>query len=28
MIAAIPTAIVFFSFQRHFVSGLLMGSGK
>ena len=28
MIAAIPTAIVFFSFQRHFVSGLLIGSSK
>jgi multiple sugar transport system permease protein len=28
MIAAIPTAIVFFAFQRHFVSGLLMGSNK
>ena len=28
MIAAIPTAIVFFTFQRHFVSGLLMGSNK
>ncbi|WP_127502080.1 carbohydrate ABC transporter permease [Actinoplanes solisilvae] len=28
VIAAIPTAIVFFAFQRHFVSGLLMGSSK
>jgi multiple sugar transport system permease protein len=28
IVAAIPTAIVFFAFQRHFVSGLLMGSGK
>jgi len=28
VIAAIPTAIVFFAFQRHFVSGLLMGSTK
>lgn len=26
--AAIPTAIVFFAFQRHFVSGLLVGSTK
>lgn len=28
LLAAIPTALVFFAFQRHFVSGLLMGSGK
>jgi multiple sugar transport system permease protein len=28
LIAAVPTAIVFFAFQRHFVSGLLMGSSK
>jgi multiple sugar transport system permease protein len=28
LIAAVPTAIVFFAFQRHFVSGLLVGSGK
>ncbi|HTF12182.1 MAG TPA: carbohydrate ABC transporter permease [Asanoa sp.] len=28
VIAAVPTAIVFFAFQRHFVSGLLMGSNK
>ncbi|MDQ7910717.1 carbohydrate ABC transporter permease [Phytohabitans sp. ZYX-F-186] len=28
IMAAIPTAIVFFAFQRHFVSGLLMGSAK
>lgn len=28
LIAAIPTAIVFFAFQRHFVSGLLVGSSK
>ncbi|WP_163510839.1 carbohydrate ABC transporter permease [Fodinicola acaciae] len=28
ILAAIPTAIVFFAFQRHFVSGLLMGSTK
>lgn len=28
IMAAIPTAIVFFAFQRHFVSGLLMGSSK
>jgi multiple sugar transport system permease protein len=28
VLAAIPTAIVFFAFQRHFVSGLLMGSNK
>jgi len=28
IVAAVPTAIVFFAFQRHFVSGLLMGSGK
>lgn len=26
--AAIPTAIVFFLFQRHFVSGLTLGAGK
>ncbi len=26
--AALPTAIVFFAFQRHFVSGLLVGSTK
>jgi ABC-type glycerol-3-phosphate transport system permease component len=24
----VPTAIVFFTSQRHFVSGLLMGSSK
>jgi multiple sugar transport system permease protein len=28
VVAAIPTAVVFFAFQRHFVSGLLMGSTK
>jgi multiple sugar transport system permease protein len=28
VVAAVPTAIVFFAFQRHFVSGLLMGSTK
>jgi multiple sugar transport system permease protein len=28
IVAAVPTAIVFFAFQRHFVSGLLMGSTK
>ena len=28
IMAAVPTAIVFFAFQRHFVSGLLMGSTK
>lgn len=28
LVAAIPTAAVFFAFQRHFVSGLLMGSTK
>jgi multiple sugar transport system permease protein len=28
VLAAIPTAIVFFAFQRHFVSGLLVGSTK
>jgi multiple sugar transport system permease protein len=28
IVAAIPTALVFFAFQRHFVSGLLMGSNK
>jgi multiple sugar transport system permease protein len=28
VVAAVPTAIVFFAFQRHFVSGLLMGSNK
>ena len=28
VIAAVPTAVVFFAFQRHFVSGLLMGSSK
>ncbi|MQA04998.1 MAG: ABC transporter permease subunit [Streptosporangiales bacterium] len=28
LIAALPTAIVFFAFQRHFVSGLLVGSTK
>ncbi len=26
--AAIPTAVVFFMFQRHFVSGLTLGAGK
>jgi multiple sugar transport system permease protein len=28
LVAAVPTAIVFFAFQRHFVSGLLVGTGK
>jgi multiple sugar transport system permease protein len=28
IVAALPTAIVFFAFQRHFVSGLTLGSGK
>jgi multiple sugar transport system permease protein len=28
LIAAIPTTIVFFAFQRHFVSGLLVGVNK
>jgi multiple sugar transport system permease protein len=28
MLAAVPTAVVFFAFQRHFVSGLLVGSTK
>ena len=28
LIAAVPTAAVFFAFQRHFVSGLLVGSSK
>ena len=28
LIAAIPTATVFFAFQKHFVSGLLVGSSK
>jgi len=28
IVAAVPTAVVFFAFQRHFVSGLLMGSSK
>jgi multiple sugar transport system permease protein len=28
LIAAIPTTIVFFAFQRHFVSGLLVGASK
>lgn len=28
LIAAIPTAIVFFAFQKHFVSGLLVGVSK
>jgi multiple sugar transport system permease protein len=28
VLAAVPTAVVFFAFQRHFVSGLLMGSSK
>ena len=28
LIAAIPTAIVFFAFQKHFVSGLLVGANK
>jgi multiple sugar transport system permease protein len=28
LVAAVPTAIVFFVFQKHFVSGLLVGSSK
>lgn len=28
LIAAVPTTIVFFAFQKHFVSGLLVGSNK
>jgi multiple sugar transport system permease protein len=28
IIAAVPTALVFFAFQRHFVSGLMMGGSK
>ena len=28
LVAAIPTAIVFFAFQKQFVSGLTLGSGK
>jgi multiple sugar transport system permease protein len=28
LIAAIPTMIVFFAFQRHFVSELLVGANK
>lgn len=28
ILAAVPTAVVFFAFQRHFVSGLLMGSHR
>jgi multiple sugar transport system permease protein len=28
LLAAVPTAVVFFAFQRHFVSGLLMGSSR
>ncbi|MFI5952511.1 carbohydrate ABC transporter permease [Cryptosporangium sp. NPDC051539] len=28
VLAAVPTAIVFFTFQRHFVSGLLVGANK
>ena len=28
LVAAVPTAIVFFVFQRHFVSGLLVGTSK
>ncbi len=28
VLAAVPTAIVFFAFQKHFVSGLLVGSNK
>ncbi len=28
LIAAIPTAVVFFAFQKHFVSGLLVGASK
>lgn len=28
VLAAVPTAVVFFIFQKHFVSGLLVGTGK
>jgi multiple sugar transport system permease protein len=28
LIAAVPTTIVFFAFQRHFVSGLMVGASK
>jgi multiple sugar transport system permease protein len=28
LIAALPTAVVFFAFQKHFVSGLLVGSSR
>jgi multiple sugar transport system permease protein len=28
LIAALPTAVVFFAFQRHFVAGLLVGSSR
>ncbi|WP_205856187.1 carbohydrate ABC transporter permease [Phytoactinopolyspora endophytica] len=28
VLAAVPTAIVFFAFQKHFVSGLLVGANK
>ncbi|GAA2025456.1 carbohydrate ABC transporter permease [Pseudokineococcus marinus] len=28
LLAALPTALVFFAFQKHFVSGLLVGSDK
>lgn len=28
LVAALPTAVVFFAFQKHFVSGLLVGSNK
>ena len=28
LIAAVPTTIVFFAFQKHFVSGLLVGANK
>ncbi|PSL08490.1 carbohydrate ABC transporter membrane protein 2 (CUT1 family) [Haloactinopolyspora alba] len=28
VLAAIPTAVVFFAFQKHFVSGLLVGANK
>jgi len=28
LVAAVPTAVVFFAFQKQFVSGLLMGSNK
>jgi multiple sugar transport system permease protein len=28
LIAAVTTTIVFFAFQRHFVSGLLVGANK